>query len=126
MAFQLLIDACGSKEAMLRRKYADYSFLGFLISPLFLGAGLLIVSYTVLKKFFRWIYNNPQKAILLFTAFFFLATWLFPPFIRSGQIYYSFFLTPTWNGSRIFWALLLVEWTIILLALGLIYKRLAR
>jgi hypothetical protein len=124
IANRLLFEACESKEAMTIKICADWSFLGFGISGLFFLAGLFILAYNVLRKSFRCMFNNPQKSILSSAVLFFIASWLFPPFIHSGQIYYSFLLMPIWNGSRIFWALMLVEWTIVLLPLGLIYKHL--
>ena len=124
-SIQLLYKALNSRERRLSVRCADWSVVGFIISITSLLVGILLLTYNLLKRRVIWARNNPKKSILYFAVLFFCSSWIFVPFIHSGHIYYSFVLAPFWNGSRIFWALLLIEWTIVLLPLGLIYRRLS-
>jgi hypothetical protein len=123
-AGELFFKAQNSKEQKLSARYYYYCYISIIISIILFFIALLMFMYNYFKKIILWLCNNPRKSILYFAVIFFLSSWLFTPFIHSGQIYYSFILIPFWNGSRIFWALMLVEWTIVMLPLVLIYKRL--
>jgi hypothetical protein len=123
-AAQLRDKALNSEGRKLSCTLSYFADIEFKMSIACIVICLLTLAWNFLRKFAPWLFNNPQKAILIFAAGFFISTLLIPPCISAGHIYYDSILTLFWNGVRIFWALLLIEWTVILLPLGLIYRRL--
>lgn len=122
-ASRLLLQVLNSKESMILKRYKDETFLSFLFSIVLFLVSFLVLAWGLLKKCFCYLFKTPQRAIITLAISFFAGSFVFPPFNHAGHIHYSFFFNPIWNGSEIFWALLLVEWTVALLPLGLLYKR---
>jgi len=92
------------------------------LAIIFLFSSGCLLMATFISATYGLIRNNPAKFVLLIAVIFFIVSGLLPPWARErGFLRYQFLFAPPYS-AHIDVSMLLLEWAIVFVPLGLIYK----